>query len=130
MVLCLEVGFINLLLSTIMVNKQKEKKKKRCRKYLNIFPQNAPTAAHHGVSLPADQRLDGSVLQSQRADCAALAIGHKQAAPGLLRGQSQARGLSKAGFVGVRVVAVLLAAAARPAHARPRLGLAAIDGRQ
>lgn len=78
---------------------------------------------HDWVSFSTDQRLNGSVLQRQGADGAAFAIGNIQAAPGLLWGQSQARGLCEASFVGVGIVAVLLVATSRPAHAGTGLGL-------
>ena len=78
-------------------------------------------STHHRVSLSPDQQLDASILQREGADGAAFTVGHEQAAPGLLRGQSQAWRLSEARLVGVGVVSVLLAAAAGPAHARSRL---------
>lgn len=68
--------------------------------------------------------LDGSVLQRQRADGAALAVGHEQAAPGLLGGRGQARRLREARLVRVGIVSVLLTAAACPSHTRPRFALA------
>lgn len=97
----------------------------RCRCWVNW---KCPSSfllllTHHWVSFSADQRLDGAVLQRQRADGAAFAIGNIQAAPGLLRGQSQARGLGEASFVGVGIVTVFLVATSRPAQARTSLGL-------
>lgn len=79
--------------------------------------------SHHWVSFSTDQRLNGSILQRQGAEGAAFAIGNIQAAPGLLWGQSQARGLCKASFVGVGIVTVFLVAASRPAHAGASLEL-------
>lgn len=78
---------------------------------------------HHRVSFSTDQRLNGSVLQRQGADGAAFAISNIQTAPGLLRGQSQARGLCKASFVGVGIVTVLLVATTCPADAGTGLDL-------
>lgn len=78
---------------------------------------------HHWVSFSTDQRFDGSVLQRQGADGAAFAISNIQAAPGLLWGQSQARGLCKASLVGVGIVTVFLVATSCPAHAGTSLGL-------
>lgn len=79
---------------------------------------------HQGVSLAPHQQFDGAVLQRQGAHSAALTVGHVQAPPGLLRSRGQARGLGKAGLLGVGVVAVLLVATAGEAHTRPRFGLA------
>lgn len=80
-------------------------------------------STHHWVSFSADHRPDGSVLQRQCADGAAFAVGNVQAAPGLLWGQSQARGLREARFVGVAIVTVFLVATSRPTQARASLQL-------
>lgn len=97
---------------------------KRCCCWVNWnCPSSTPLLTHHWVSFSADQRLDGSVLQRQGADAAAFAIGNVQAAPGLLRGQSQARGLCEASFVGVGIVTVFLVATSCPAQARTGLRL-------
>lgn len=52
--------------------------------------------------------LHRPVLERDGSHGAALAVGHEQAVPGLLRGQGEPRGLGKPCLVWVSVVPVLL----------------------
>lgn len=60
------------------------------------------------VSLSSYKVLHRAVLERDGSHGAALTVGHEQAAPGLLWGQGQPRGLGKPCLVWVSIVPVLL----------------------
>lgn len=67
---------------------------------------------YHGIPFSSYEGLHGAVAQRDRPHGAALTVGHEQAAPGVPRGQGEARRLGKARLVRVCVISVLFVSTA------------------